>query len=241
MTRFASKDAARQHVWDTLESRKLARFPFPPHGRIPNFAGAREAAERLLEAPLLRGARRIKVNPDAPQLPLRAAALARGIDVYMPTPRLRAGFLWLAADAVPTDRRRRAASLSGLREYARPVALTALPELDAIVCGSVAVTTDGARAGKGEGYSDLEFAILRELGHPPVPVATTVHECQIVEALPSEPTDLAIGWVATPERTFEIEAPHAPPSGIDWDRIDDDALAAMPVLAELRALRPPDS
>jgi len=24
-------------------------------------------------------------------------------------------------------------------------------------------------AGKGEGYSGLEFAILRELGHPPVP------------------------------------------------------------------------
>jgi hypothetical protein len=38
--------------------------------------------------------------------------------------------------------------------------------LDAIICGSVAVTRDGRRCGKGEGYSDLEFAILRELGHP---------------------------------------------------------------------------
>jgi len=47
-----------------------------------------------------------------------------------------------------------------------------MPGLDAIVCGSVAVTRDGRRCGKGEGYSDLEFAILRELGHPPVPVAT---------------------------------------------------------------------
>jgi len=39
-----------------------------------------------------------------------------------------------------------------------------MPCLDAIVCGSVAVTRDGRRCGKGEGYSDLEFAILRELG-----------------------------------------------------------------------------
>jgi len=45
--------------------------------------------------------------------------------------------------------------------------------LDAIVCGSVAVRRDGRRCGKGEGYSDLEFAILRELGQPPVPVATS--------------------------------------------------------------------
>jgi hypothetical protein len=53
--------------------------------------------------------------------------------------------------------------------------------LDAIVCGSVAVTRDGRRCGKGEGYSDLEFAIRRELGHPAVPVATTVHDLQIYE------------------------------------------------------------
>ena len=55
------------------------------------------------------------------------------------------------------------------------VALADMPRLDAIVCGSVAVTREGRRCGKGEGYSDPEFAILRELGHPPVPIATTMH------------------------------------------------------------------
>ena len=50
-----------------------------------------------------------------------------------------------------------------------------MPRLDAIVCSSVAVTREGRRCGKGEGYSDPEFAILRELGHPPVPIATTMH------------------------------------------------------------------
>ena len=55
------------------------------------------------------------------------------------------------------------------------VALADMPRLDAIVCGSVAVTREGRRCGKGEGYSHLEFAILRELGHPPVPIATTMH------------------------------------------------------------------
>jgi hypothetical protein len=40
------------------------------------------------------------------------------------------------------------------------------------------------RSGKGEGYSDLEFAILRELGHAMVPFATTVCDLQIVASGP---------------------------------------------------------
>ena len=57
-----------------------------------------------------------------------------------------------------------AASLSRGHRWSEEVALAEMPELDAIVCGSVAVTRDGRRCGEGEGYSDLEFAILRELG-----------------------------------------------------------------------------
>ena len=193
----------------------------------------------MLALPIFDRARRIKVNPDAPQLPLRTAALARGIDVYMPTPRLRAGFLCLEARNIPAKQRRHAASLSGCKKFARAVPLDALPGFDVIVCGSVAVTLDGARAGKGEGYSDLEFAILRELGHPPAPVATSVHEHQIVDVLPSEPTDLPLRFIATPERAVEVRSPLPAPRGIDWTRLTDEDLKAMPVLAELRDMPRP--
>jgi len=47
--RFSSKDEARQAVWGRLQAEGLARFPFPPHGRIPNFTGAEQAAKRLFE------------------------------------------------------------------------------------------------------------------------------------------------------------------------------------------------
>ena len=163
---FADKAEARRAVWDRLQAERLARFPFPPHGRIPNFAGAKEAAERLFEVEPWRSARRIKVNPDAPQRPVRAAALRRGITVFVPTPRLRAGFKKLDPARIPHDQIRAAASLSRGARFAEDVPLEALPAMDAIVCGSVAVTRDGRRCGKGEGYSDLEYAILRELGHP---------------------------------------------------------------------------
>jgi len=57
---FETKDAARAHLWDALEAEGAARFPFPPHGRIPNFDGASDAAARLFEHPLLAEAERIK-------------------------------------------------------------------------------------------------------------------------------------------------------------------------------------
>src|SRR5689334_6523138 len=75
---FANKSAARQWVWDRLVAEGVARFPFPPHGRIPNFAGAEVATARLLDIEPWKSATAIEVNPDSPQRPLRAEALRRG-------------------------------------------------------------------------------------------------------------------------------------------------------------------
>lgn len=232
--RFRSKDDARQHVWDRMQEERIARFPFPPHGRIPNFKGAEEAARNLFTLDLWKGVRAIKANPDAPQRPVRHEALRRGITVYMPTPRLKGGFKRLDPERIPEEHHKDAAALSKADQWAEEVALDDLPDMDLIVCGSVAVTRHGKRAGKGEGYSDLEYAILLELGHPPVPVVTTVHGMQLVADLPRDPNDLPLAAVATPERTYVVKDPPPAPTGIDWDLIDDADLEEMPVLVELR-------
>jgi 5-formyltetrahydrofolate cyclo-ligase len=127
--------------------------------------------------------------------------------------------------------------LSRGNRWSEEVALTDMPRPDAIVCGSVAVTRDGRRCGKGEGYSDLEFAILRELGHPPVPVATTVHDLQVVDAVPPDPTDQPLSVIATPTHTIRIKHPGAAPMGIDWTRLSAEDLHEMPVLAELKRMK----
>jgi 5-formyltetrahydrofolate cyclo-ligase len=95
MVAYDDKHSARHAVWDRLKAEKLAAFPFPPHGRIPNFKGAREAARWLFELEPWRSARRIKVNPDSPQAAVRAEALRRGIVVYVPAPKLAGGFMKL--------------------------------------------------------------------------------------------------------------------------------------------------
>jgi len=231
------KQVLRERVWDELEKSGLARFPFPPHGRIPNFAGADEAAERLTELEAWQTADVLKSNPDAPQLPVRRAALRQGKTVYMAVPRLRDEecFLRLAPDEVEDIDH--ATTVGGSSEAGEQVGPESVEPVDLVVSGSVAVTENGARVGKGEGYSDLEFAILREFGlvDEATATVTTVHELQVVdETVPTTDHDVPLDRVVTPDRTVRTGA-GAKPTGIDWDAIDDDRLEEIPVLARLRS------
>ena len=64
--RVRSKDEVRKEVWAAMDREGVSRFP-GAEGRIPNFAGARLAAEKLAGHRLWKRARTIKANPDSPQ------------------------------------------------------------------------------------------------------------------------------------------------------------------------------
>ena len=233
-TRFENKADARAAVWRRLREQRAARFPLPPEGRIPNFAGARAAAKRLAADPRFRRAKHLKVNPDAPQRDVRRLALEEGKSVYMPTPRLRGGFKLLDPARIAPEKRKEAASLSKADGYAVAVDVEEMPALDLIVTGAVAVTRDGRRCGKGEGFADLEYAVLRETGQPALPVVTTAHPLQVVAAFPADSTDLPLHAVFLPEETIEVADPPPAPEGIDWNALDEETIEAMPILRSLR-------
>lgn len=229
------KQEVRERIWRLMEERRAAAFPLPPRGRIPNFVGAEGACRALLATPEWRRARVVKVNPDAPQRPCREAALAEGKALVMPTPRLREGFLLLDGLARAA---RQASTIRGAFAYGRPVDPRALPQVDLVVIGSVAVNPrTGARLGKSHGYAELEWGILTQLGKasPDTPVATTVHDLQLVEEdLPQEPFDLPVDLVATPSALHRTR-PGKKPSGILWRYVTEDLLREIPLLAQLKA------
>jgi 5-formyltetrahydrofolate cyclo-ligase len=222
----ASKQEVRERVWALLEHERVARFP-GARGRIPNFRGAEAAAERLGALPEWQSARVVKANPDAPQLPVRRRALADGKRVYMAVPRLREErpFLFLRDDA----------TIKGAARDGRPTAVDELEHVDLIVCGSVAVNRAGARVGKGGGYSDLELGLLVDAGvvDAETLIATTVHPLQLLdEELPETEHDFHVDRVVTPDDVTETQAKR--PVGILWDRLDEEKIAAVPVLRRMR-------
>ena len=242
------KHSIREAVWDALEDGGIARFPFPPHDRIPNYAGATEAAERLSETDEWVGAHVVKANPDAPQLPVRRRALRAGKTVYVAVPRLADEHPFRMLDPERLEATEGASiddatTISGIDEHGEPVGPEELPGIDLIVSGSVAVAESGTRIGKGEGYSDLEFAVLSELGavDEATTVATTVHERQVLDDLPDPaPHDVPLDVIVTPERTIHTRghserADHDRPDGIDWSLLSGDRIEEIPVLQQLQS------
>jgi 5-formyltetrahydrofolate cyclo-ligase len=238
--RRVTKDALRARTWRRLREAGVARFPFPIDGRIPNFTGAERAAERAAELPEWKRARRLKMNPDAPQRPLRLRALRDGKTVFMAVPRLRTErcFLKLDPKKLGASRLATAASIGGAARLGEPMMPTGLGRIDLVVAGSVAVNSRGGRVGKGGGYSDLEWAFAGELGlvGERTPVLSTVHELQVVpDAIPMTAHDVPVDLIVTPERLIRTRRSYRKPRGIAWPDLTDAQIEAMPAVAAVRA------
>ncbi|MFB6093923.1 MAG: 5-formyltetrahydrofolate cyclo-ligase [Halanaeroarchaeum sp.] len=237
------KQAIREEVWDDLEEAGVARFPVPPHGRIPNVAGADDAAARLADLSAWQAAEAVKANPDAPQLPVRRRALRAGVTVFMAVPRLSDQQPFLRLDPAEIEDREAAPTVSHVEEYGTAVGPDALPRIDLIVAGSVAVTPSGDRVGKGEGYSDLEFAVLSEAGivDRDTTIVTTVHERQVIDGpIETASHDVPMDLIVTPERAIETDRRDDRPDGIDWTALEDATIDEIPILQRLAPDRSED-
>lgn len=236
------KAALREEVWQALEAADAARFP-RAGGRIPNFVGAEAAADRLRGTDAWRAARTVKANPDSPQWPVRRRALEDGKTVFMAVPRLAGPEPFFLLDpARLAGSPREASSIKGASRSARPVGLDELEPFDLVVAGCVAVGEDGARLGKGGGFSDLEFALAAEAGlvGPETVVVTTVHELQVRPAgvIPTTAHDVYVDLIITPERVIPTRPGTKRRGGrIRWDELTEDKIAAIPLLQRLRRNR----
>lgn len=235
-----SKQEIRETVWRLLEVHRAARFP-GAKGRIPNFVGAERSALALGSLAVWKRAQVVKINPDAPQIPVRRMALKEGKIVYVAVPQLRAEACFIELNPARLGKNLlKASTIKGAERHGRHVRVEEVRPLDLIVCGSVAVTGKGTRVGKGGGFSDLEFGLLREAGRVTgrTPILTTVHPLQIVpyetEMLPH---DIPVDWIVTPEGSLRCGTGYPKPRGIYWEFLDEEKITAIPVLARLHASR----
>ncbi|MFC5186765.1 5-formyltetrahydrofolate cyclo-ligase [Actinomadura harenae] len=228
-----AKTVIRDRIWALLESENAVPEP-GVHGRIPNFNGAEQAARRLATLPEWRRAQVIKTVPDRAQEPVRALALEAGRLVYMAVPRLAAQlpFYEIAPESLGRPAAE-AAAKHNIVSTAPQVGVEDMQPVDLVVCGSVAVSRNGARLGKGAGYSDIELGLLQEAGllSPSTSIVTTVHRLQVIEEpLPEMTHDFRVDLIVTPDEVIRCPA-HPRPSGIVWDELTEDKIASIPVLA----------
>jgi 5-formyltetrahydrofolate cyclo-ligase len=232
-----SKDQVRRAVWKAMDREGVSRFP-GAEGRIPNFAGAKLAAQRLAGHRLWKRARVIKANPDSPQTHARRLALEEGRTLVMAVPRLREKHPFRVLDPrkLSAEQVREAATIKGALRHGKVAALEEIPEIDFVLCGSVAVNLSGARIGKGGGFSDLEYGLLIEEGRidAHTVVATTAHPIQIMrEHLMVTDHDLPVDMIATPRAVIEVERAYERPRGILWDHLQPPQIHEIPILERM--------
>jgi 5-formyltetrahydrofolate cyclo-ligase len=228
-----AKQAIRERVWFQLEHVGVAEPGV--RGYIPAFDGAAQAASRLADLPAWQQARILEVAPDRAQLPVRIRALQDGKLVYMAAPKLATTepFYLLDPHTLPLPATE-AADRTVAARIAPGIAISQMQVIDLIVCGSVAVNEQGARLGKGAGYSDIEAALLAEAGllSQQTIIATTVHDLQVLnEDLPEQPHDFRVDLIVTPERTIWPGRPKRPEK-LDLDSLSPDQIASMPALTQ---------
>lgn len=236
----------RLRMLDTLSEIALpdSRWHLDVLSFVPDFAGSEQCCEALQQRAEYRGATLLLVAPDNSLRRVVQRALDDGKRVLVPTYGLRRGFVLLDPAQVPAEHRAFAATLDGLERYGSTLeveALRALPHVDAIVTGAMALTTAGVHVGSGTAYLDLEWGILSSLGlaDDRTPVIGLVHDRQLVDAaIAAGPYDITVDLVITPQRVLELTAERQRPAGLNWSAIRTAQLETIPYLAQLAPHHP---
>ena len=178
----------------------IAVFPLPCKGRIPNFIGAEAAAQKLRRLEEWKKGKIVFVNPDSPQRKVRENASKDGKILIATSPRLKKGFI-LINPADVRGKEHSSSTIKGAFKYG--VEVRDFPKPDLIVQGSVAVDMYGHRLGKDHGYGDTEIKTLKR-NFVVIPTVTTVHDIQVVEAVPFEEKDEKVSIIVTPTKVISV-------------------------------------
>lgn len=200
MSLSSRKQVLREEIWSRLDNSGIAVFPLPCRGRIPNFVGAQAAAQKLRRLEEWEEAEAVFANPDSPQRPVRETALNDRKVLIMASPKLKRGLLVINPEDVE-GKENLASTIKGAFKFGKET--KEFPEPDLVVQGSVAVDREGHRLGKGYGYGDAEILMIKtRFGR--IPVATTVHDMQIVEEVPFGEDDEKVSIIVTPRLVIHV-------------------------------------
>ncbi|MGB9708932.1 MAG: 5-formyltetrahydrofolate cyclo-ligase [Infirmifilum sp.] len=229
------KENIRRETWLTLEKYEVVTTPRPCYGKIPGFIGSSGVQTKLVKLEHFRTSSVIYTTPDVPMRVVREESLRRGKQVILSLPGLK-GYVLLDSDKIPPHRLGYASTLRGALAMGERIKWPENMKIDIVFIGSVAVNTNGARLGRGDGLYDLEYGILRELHviSERTPIVTIVHDLQVIEKkIPMLPHDVPADFIITPTRVLITSTPFPRPPGVIWESLSIEFIKSTPILRAL--------
>jgi 5-formyltetrahydrofolate cyclo-ligase len=241
----APKELYRKTVWEKLKevAKPDSRFHFDFSHFIPDFEGSELCVQRLREMDIYKRSRLLFITPDNCMEKLREQAIIDGKNFIMPTYGIRRGFVLLNRQLVPQGKEDIAATLDGAERFGKRVTLkeiASMGKIDLVFTGVSVVNRNGVRFGKGEGFFDIEWGMLSEIGvvDDSTPVIVFAHDVQVLDVdLPFESHDTIADVIITPSRVIYAGQRIRKPKGIDWTLITEEMLEHIPPLKELAEMK----
>jgi 5-formyltetrahydrofolate cyclo-ligase len=215
-----------------------SRFHLDFASFIPDFEGSDRCVAAIRDLAQYRASHTIVVMPDNNLESFRECALADRKRLLVCTYSMARGFVLLDGAQVGSRDRSLAATLDGMERFGRRLSLwdlRSMGRVDLLVTGAAAVSREGVHFGKGHGYLDIEWGLLREIGlvSQDTPVVVSVHDCQVVdERIPHAAYDVTVDVIVTPQGVIRCR-PLPKPPGIFWDRLPREFAETRPYFAEL--------
>ncbi|KAM7363787.1 methenyltetrahydrofolate synthase domain-containing protein lost [Cochliomyia hominivorax] len=234
-----TKRSLRVQTWKKMQENKFGLRLNNLFNRIPGFVDSDKAAALLAETEEFKKAKDIKVLIDRALYPAKLQTLLAGKNLYLPGTR-DSKALYLKVD-VPADatEEQKKEILQNVENHRTEISLENKVELDMVIIGSVVVSSDGYRIGRGNGFNDLDIGLLIEIGSitDKTVIVTMVHDAQVVDSLPTnlfQKYDTPVDLIVTPTKVIRVAERLPRPTGIFWELLSERRLKIIPVLQVLK-------
>lgn len=232
-----TKRSLRVQTWKKIQDNKCGVGFNAIFNRIPGFVDSDKAAKLLSETEAFKKAQNIKVNIDRALHSVKLETLLAGKTLYLPATRdSKAIYLKVDVPADATDdQKKEILNVQDISQHRTEITLENKVKLDMVVIGSVVVSRDGYRIGRGNGFADQDIGLLNEIGSitPDTVIATIVHDLQVVDSLPKElfqKYDTPVDLIVTPTEVIHVSKRLERPAGIFWHLLSERRLKIVPVL-----------
>lgn len=242
-----TKRTFRLETWNKIKEQKLSpvrRFnAFNTFNKIPYLVGVDKAAEMLAETEEFKKANSIKVNIDLAQEQVKLEVIKAGKTLLVPpshkSANVYAKIKNCDLDELDLAAQKKIIKLQGTEDTFEEIDINNAGKIDMVVVGSYAVSRQGHRIGKGNGYVDLDIGILTHLGclTKDTLIVTTVHDIQVYDTLPEnlfQSYDLPLDLIVTPTEVIRVSKRLTRPAGIEWNLLSSRRLEIVPVLKSIK-------